>query len=120
MNVLETYLPLIFMLVFGFAVALAFLIGSEWLGARRKTKGKETTYESGMEPVGTARERFSVKFYMVAVSFIVFDIEVVFMYPWAVQMSQLGLTAFTAMMIFITILLAGLYYEIKKGGLKWD
>ncbi len=119
-TVLESYLPLIFMVVFGFVVALIFLILSEWLGARRSTAGKKTTYESGMEPVGTARERFSIKFYMVAVSFIVFDIEVVFMYPWAVQMSQLGLTAFISMMVFIIILLAGLYYEIKKGGLKWD
>ncbi len=120
MNILESYLPLFFMVVFGFTVAMVFLLLSEWLGARRKTEAKETTYESGMEPVGTARRRFTVKFYMVAVSFIVFDIEVVFMYPWAVQMSKLGLTAFIAMMIFIIILLAGLYYEIKKGGLEWD
>jgi NADH-quinone oxidoreductase subunit A len=73
-----------------------------------------------MLPYGTARERFSVKFYMVAVSFIVFDVEVVFMYPWAVQMKELGLGAFIAMMIFIVVLLAGYFYELKKGGFEWD
>jgi NADH-quinone oxidoreductase subunit A len=117
---LINYLPLIFMLCFGFLVAIIFMIFSEWLGARRFTKEKETTYESGMVPVGTARERFSVKFYLVAMSFIVFDIEVIFMYPWAVQLKSLDLAALLAMMVFIAILFAGLFYEIKKGGLKWD
>lgn len=117
---LESYWPLIFMLLFGFVVAIAFMFLSEWLGAKRSTKAKQTTYESGMVPFGSARERFSVKFYMVAVSFIVFDVEVVFMYPWAVQMGTLGMTAFVAMMLFIVTLLAGYLYEVKKGGLDWD
>ncbi|MFP4369086.1 MAG: NADH-quinone oxidoreductase subunit A [Bacteroidota bacterium] len=117
---IETYVPLVIMLCLGFAVAFIFLILSEWLGARRLTAEKQSTYESGMQPWGTARERFSVKFYMVAVSFIVFDIEVVFMYPWAVQLGTLGLTAYIAMMIFILILFAGFFYELKKGGLSWD
>ncbi len=117
---LEEYLPLIIMLVVGFIVAVAFLYLAEWLGARRTTPGKKTTYESGMEPLGTARDRFSVKFYMVAVSFIVFDIEVVFMYPWAVQVGALGLTAFWAMTVFMVILFIGYFYELKKGGFEWD
>ena len=117
---LESYLPLIFMLVFGFFVAMVFMILSEWLGARRSTKEKQTTYESGMLPRGNARERFSVKFYLVAMSFIVFDIEVVFMYPWAVSLKDSGLPALIGMIIFILILLIGLIYEIKKGGLNWD
>jgi len=117
---LESYLPLIIMIVVGFAVAVIFLLLSEWLGARRTTAGKQTTYESGMVPRGTARERFSVKFYMVAVSFIVFDIEVVFMYPWAVQLGQLGLTACWSMIMFILILFAGYFYELKRGGFEWD
>lgn len=116
----DSYIPLVFMIIFGFAVAVVFLLLSEWLGSRRKTIGKETTYESGMLPYGTARSRFSVKFYMVAVSFIVFDVEVVFMYPWAVQVSSLGISAFIAMMIFIGVLFAGYFYEVKKGGLEWD
>jgi NADH-quinone oxidoreductase subunit A len=117
---LGEYLPLIIMLIVGFAVAGLFLLLSEWLGARRGTPGKVTTYESGMEPVGTARDRFSVKFYMVAVSFIVFDIEVVFMYPWAVSLGDMGLTAFWAMTVFIVILFLGYFWELKKGGLNWD
>ena len=116
---LDTYLPLILMILVGFGVGVAFLFLSEWLGARRSTKGKVTTYESGMPVVGTARERFSVKFYMVAVSFIVFDIEVVFMYPWAVRFNALGLTALIAMAIFIIILFAGYFWEYKKGGFEW-
>lgn len=114
------YLPLIIMVIAGFAVGLVFLLLSEWLGARRETPQKSTTYESGMLPRGSARDRFSVKFYMVAVSFIIFDIEVVFLYPWAVQLGQLGMLAFWAMFIFIAILFAGYYYELKKGGFSWN
>jgi len=114
------YLPLIFMVVFGFVVGIAFLLMSEWLGAKRKTEGKLTTYESGMPPVRTARERFSVKFYMTAVLFILFDIEIVFMYPWAVQFKELGTNALIAMILFIVLLFAGYIYVIRKGALKWD
>jgi NADH-quinone oxidoreductase subunit A len=120
LQTLSTYLPIIVMVLVGVFFGVQFILLSEFLGARRKTKEKGTTYESGMIPVGSAKERFSIKFYMVAVSFIVFDIEVVFMYPWAVQMKQLGWGPFGAMSIFIVILLAGLYYEIKKGGIQWD
>ncbi len=114
------YVPLIFMIVFGFAMAVAFLLGSEYLGARRKAQEKETTYESGMIPFGTARERFSVKFYLVAMSFIVFDIEVVFLYPWAVNFSWFGAAAHIGMLIFGIILFAGYYWEFRKGGFRWD
>jgi NADH-quinone oxidoreductase subunit A len=117
---LEHYLPLIIMLIVGFATAVIFLFLSEWLGARRLTPAKQTTYESGMVPRGTARERFSVKFYMVAVSFIVFDVEIVFMYPWAVQLGELGIAAFWTMMIFILLLFGGYFYELKRGGFEWD
>jgi NADH-quinone oxidoreductase subunit A len=114
------YLPLIFMLVFGFGVAIVFMYLSEWLGARRKTAEKETTYESGMTPIGTARGRFSVKYYLVAMLFIVFDIEIVFMYPWAIQFRSLGNTGFIAMILFIVLLFSGFIYVVRKGALKWD
>jgi NADH-quinone oxidoreductase subunit A len=117
---LEMYLPIIIMFVLGVVVALVFLALSAWLGSRRITPEKLTTYESGVEPVKTARERFSVKFYMVAVSFIVFDIEVVFLYPWAVQVGALGIIPFIAVLIFTIILFAGYFYEFKKGGFEWD
>jgi len=114
------YIPLIFMILFGFGMAAVFMFLSEILGARRDTREKRTTYESGMQPIKTARDRFSVKFYLVAMLFIVFDIEIVFMYPWAVQFKQLGSTGFIAMMLFIVLLLAGYVYVIRKGALKWD
>jgi len=114
------FLPIVIMIIIGLVLGLAFAYLSEWLGARRVTPGKLTTYESGMVPIGTAQDRFSIKFYLTAVSFIVFDIEVVFMYPWAVQLRELGMRGFSAMMIFVVILLIGLFYEIKKGGIKWD
>jgi NADH-quinone oxidoreductase subunit A len=117
---LEMYLPIIIMLVLGVIIALVFLALSAWLGSRRITPEKLSTYESGVEPVKTARERFSVKFYMVAVSFIVFDIEVVFLYPWAVQVGVLGLIPFLAVIIFTIILFVGYFYELKKGGFEWD
>ena len=87
---------------------------------REPTEEKLSTYESGMEPVKTARERFSVKFYLVAMLFIVFDIEVVFMYPWAVVYRQLGVFGFVEMILFIGVLLIGLLYIVRKGALRWQ
>jgi len=114
------YIPLILMVVIGFGTAIIFLLLSEWLGAKRSTFEKQSTYESGMLPVRQARERFSVKFYLIAMSFIVFDIEVVFLYPWAVQFKELAPAGIIAMFIFIVILFVGYFYELLKGGLDWD
>ncbi len=119
-EMLQAYLPLILMLIFGFVVAFVFLILSEWMGARRITREKITTYESGMIPFRTARERFSVKFYLIAMSFLVFDIEVVFLYPWVVTFTNLGIESFLAMIAFIIALFVGYIYELKKGGFQWD
>jgi NADH-quinone oxidoreductase subunit A len=81
---------------------------------------KSTPYESGMKPVGNARERFSVKFYLVAMVFILFDIEAIFLYPWAVVYRQLGLFAFFEMLLFIVLVLCGFFYVWKKGVLNWS
>lgn len=116
----QEYIPLVIMIVFGFGMASLFMYLSEALGARRVTKEKETTYESGMQPFSNAKDRFSVKYFLVAMLFILFDIEIVFMYPWAVQFRQLGSTAFVAMILFMVLLLSGYIYIIKKGALKWD
>jgi NADH-quinone oxidoreductase subunit A len=114
------YLPIIMMM----AVAALFgvVMGriNEILGPRHPTEEKQSTYESGMEPVRSARERFSVKFYMIAMLFIVFDIEVVFLYPWAVSYKQLGVQGFVTMLVFIVVLLVGYIYVWKKGALEWD
>ena len=114
------FIPLVFMILFGFGMAYLFMLFSEILGARRDTKEKRTTYESGLQPIRTARERFTVKFYLVAMLFLIFDVEIVFMYPWAVQFKELGTNGFVAMMLFIVLLLAGYIYIIRKGALKWD
>ena len=116
---MEQYLAIVFMVALGVIDGLVFTNINRWIGPRRPSEEKLSTYESGMEPVKTARERFSVKFYLVAMLFIVFDIEIVFMYPWAVMFRQLGVAGFIDMMVFIAILLVGLVYILKKGALRW-
>ena len=108
------------MIVFAVGVAILFLHLAKWLGARRTTYMKGTTYESGLVPFTDNKQRFSVKFYMIAVSFIVFDIEVVFLYPWAVRLKENSPESFVAMMIFIFVLFVGWLWEYKKGGLEWN
>ena len=119
-----SYIP-IFLLI-GIALVLGLLLTnlSRLLGPWRPNKLKNSVYESGMDPVGTAHERFSVKFYLVAMLFILFDIEVVFMYPWAVQFKELiigtdSLFPLIEMVVFVAILFVGYIYVYKKGGLKW-
>jgi NADH-quinone oxidoreductase subunit A len=119
-DAMDAYLPVLVMIAAGVLFGLTNLLLAERLGPRRPVWRKLTTYESGMEPIRTARERFSVKFYMVAMVFIVFDIEIVFMYPWAVQFRQLGAAGLVAMALFIGLLLAGLVYVWRKGVLQWN
>ena len=121
----NNYLALILMVLTGVGFGLVSLKAHEILGPKRPTREKGTTYESGMEPVKSAHERFSVKFYLVAMLFILFDIEVVFMYPWAVTFTDFfangnGGLALFAMLLFIVTLLFGYVYILKKGALKWD
>jgi NADH-quinone oxidoreductase subunit A len=121
---LESYIPIFIIVAVSVLFAVVNVKFSSLFGPSRPSKEKQSTYESGVEPVGTAHERFSVKFYMVAVLFILFDIEVVFLYPWAV--SFIGLDSikmfysFISVIVFIAILLVGYIYIIKKGALKWD
>jgi NADH-quinone oxidoreductase subunit A len=121
---IENYIPIFIVLAFAIGMAFVFIKFSTIFGPRNPNKEKLSTYESGMEPVGTARERFSVKYYMVAVSFIVFDIEVVFLYPWAISYLNFPKTemvySFVIALIFIFILVLGLLYELKKKVMKWD
>ena len=122
---LGKYVP-IFVLI-GIALFLGWLLTnlSRWLGPLRPNDIKGSPYESGMDPVGSAHERFSIKFYLVAMLFILFDIEVVFMYPWAVQFKQLiqasqSLFPLIEMFVFVVILFVGYIYVYKKGGLEWQ
>ena len=105
------------------AVVFSFgmLVVSVWVGKKgRRSKIKDTAYECGMLPVGEGSTRLSVKFYTVAMLFILFDIEVVFLYPWAVVYRQLKLFAFFEMLLFIVLVLCGFYYIWKKGVLNWS
>jgi len=117
---LEQYYPVFVLLGIAIVLALAFMILSRVLGPYRPSKTKLKAYESGMDPVGEARERYSIAFYLVAMEFIVFDLEVVFIYPWAVAFLNHGAGTFFAMVIFIVVLFIGLVYTLKKGTLDWD
>jgi NADH-quinone oxidoreductase subunit A len=113
------YLPiLVYLLVVG-VLAAALLGLSAWVGVKRPSRDKLTPYECGIPPVGNARERFSIGFYLVGMLFIVFDVEAVFLYPWAVIYRSLKWFGFVEMLLFIAILLAGYIYVWKKGALDW-
>ncbi len=117
---LSSYIPVALMMVIAvvFGVMMANL--SKWIGPKRPNFQKLTTYESGMIPVGTTRERVSIKYYVVGMLFIIFDIELVFLYPWAVVFDKLGAFALTEMFLFIALLFVGYIYILKKGALEWD
>ncbi|MBD3615818.1 MAG: NADH-quinone oxidoreductase subunit A [Gracilimonas sp.] len=117
---LENYFPILILAVVAVILAFVLLALSKILGPFRPNKTKLNPYESGMDPVGEARDRYSISFYLVAMEFIVFDLEVVFIYPWAVRYLELGFGTFMAMMLFITVLFVGLLYTLKKGTLDWD
>jgi NADH-quinone oxidoreductase subunit A len=108
------------MIAIGIALALLLNNLQNLLIRKRSTTRKLMPYESGMDPVGTARDRFSIKFYLIAMLFILFDIEIIFMYPWEVQYKELGLFGFIEMFTFVVILFVGYIYVVKKGGLEWN
>ena len=132
----ESYIPVLLAWLFAIANATGVIVTGALLGKRVRNKFKDMAYESGMAPIGTARERFSVKFYMVAMLFIIFDIETVFMIPWGAHFRQLScqvplvsgncppglFSAFglVEMLVFMFILLVGYLYVWKKGALQWD
>ena len=114
------YLPILILAILATLFAGANIVLSLFLGPRQPNPEKLSPYECGIVPVGTARERFSVKFYLVAMLFIIFDMEIVFLYPWAVVFRQLKLFGLIEMGVFLLILLVGYFYIWKKGGLEWD
>ena len=123
---LSDYMPVLLMFVVAAGFAVTFITLSQLVGQRKRTRTKLMPYECGKDPVGSARERFSVKFYLIAMIFILFDIEVIFLVPWAVVFKRLstpqyGLAnvVYFEMLIFIVLLAAGLIYVIKKGAFDW-
>ena len=117
---MRSYLPILVLLGISVLQAVGMVVLSHLASPTRPTPAKASPYESGIVPLGSTRERFSVKFYLVAILFIVFDLETIFLIPWAVQMRELGWSAFLAMTMFVVVLAIGLLYEWKKGGLEWD
>src|ERR671910_681238 len=119
-NQYEVYFPVLVQIIIAAAVAAGLVGGGLLLGKRVRNAAKDTAYESGMQPTGSAHERFSVKFYLVAMVFILFDIEAIFLYPWAVVFRELKLFGFVEMLLFIALVLAGFFYVWKKGVLDWS
>lgn len=114
------YLPILILFGVSLANAVGITLLSTLASSHRPTSAKMDPYESGMTPLGNTRERFSVKFYMVAILFIVFDIETIFLVPWSVMFRDLGLFGFVEMLVFMAVLLVGYIYIWKKGALEWD
>lgn len=118
---LGDYFPIVLLLVLAVAFAGGTIAISSQVGPRKPNPTKLAAYESGNEPLAHVGEtRFSVKFYMVAMLFLIFDIEAVFLYPWAVVLRDLGWFGFTQMLIFLGVLAVAFVYEIGRGGLEWD
>jgi NADH-quinone oxidoreductase subunit A len=114
------YLPILMQagLAIGFVVAT--IIGSSFLGPKRHSKNKDKNFECGIESVGNARIPFSVKYFLVAILFVLFDVEVIFLYPWAVNFKELGIDGMIKMIVFMLLLLVGFFYIIKKKALEWE
>mgnify|MGYP001767755555 FL=1 len=117
---LGTYLPIILLILIALAFGLGSVVFSSLIGQKKYSKVKLAPYECGCEPVGTARDRYPIKFYLIAMLFILFDIEAVFLYPWAILYKKLGLFGLVEMGLFIVILFVGYIYVWKKGALEWE
>lgn len=115
---MDQYVPVLIALIVSGSIALVLTFASSLLGVKTHSEVKDEPFECGNPPSGSAWTRFSVKFYMAAILFIIFDVEVVFLYPWAVVFRELGMFGFTAMLVFVLVLVVGLVYEVKKGGLE--
>jgi NADH-quinone oxidoreductase subunit A len=118
------YIPILLVLAVSIIFGAVLVWSSTLIGPQRPNKEKTSTYESGMKPVGTTNQRISVKYYLVAMFFIIFDLEVIFVYPWAVEFKKLfgefGISVFISMLVFLIVLELGYLYAYKKGGFKWD
>jgi NADH-quinone oxidoreductase subunit A len=117
---MQGWFSILLLLALGAAFAVGSIVLSKILGPRRPTPEKSAPYECGMPPIGDARERHSVKFYLVAMVFLLFDIEVAFLYPWAMALRDLRWSGFIQVVVFLAVLVAGYTYLWKKGALDWD
>jgi NADH-quinone oxidoreductase subunit A len=114
------YLPIVLMFIVALGFVVTTMLASHWLGPKRKTKIKLESFECGIESEGNARLPFAIKYFLVAILFVLFDIEVIFMYPWAVNFKELGMLGVIEVFTFIILLLVGFYYMLSKKALKWE
>lgn len=114
------YIPIVIQLIVALGFVVTTMVATHYLGPKRKAKDKLENFECGIESQGNARIPFSIKYFLTAILFVLFDVEVIFLYPWAVNFKSLGLFGFVEMLVFIAFLLLGFLYIIKKGALKWE
>ncbi len=119
-NNAANYLPIAIQLLFAIGLVATIIILSDWLGPKRKTADKLQNFESGIEIKGNARQPMAIKYFLVAILFVLFDVEVIFFYPYAVNFRELGWGGFTAVVVFVALFITGLIYIFKKGALKWE
>lgn len=119
-NTTENFLPIGIQLFFAIGIVVAIMVITHWLGPKRKTADKLATFTSGIESHGDARQPMAIKYFLVAILFVLFDVEVIFFYPYAVNFKWLGWDGFYAVMMFVGFFLCGFIYIIKKGALKWE
>lgn len=119
-NTSANYLPILFQLIVAAGFGITTIIATHLIGPKVRNSNKLSSFESGIEVIGNARQPFSIKYFMVAILFVIFDIEVIFMYPWAVNFREFGLAGLLEMFVFMGLLLLGFIYVIKKKALNWD
>ena len=114
------YLPIGLQMLFAVGLIATIIVGPNFLGPKRATSDKLENFESGINIKGNARQPMAIKYFLVAILFVLFDVEVIFMYPWAVNFKELGVTGLVEMFIFMALLLTGFFYILKRGALKWE
>ena len=117
---LENYIPVLMFIVIGLGLGTIMIVSGAILGPHRPDSEKQSPYECGFEAFEDSRMKFDVRYYLVAILFIIFDLEIAFMFPWAVVLNEIGMFGFLAMMVFLAILVVGFIYEWRKGALEWE
>ena len=117
---LENYLPILIFMAIGLFLGVALLVVNRFLSPNRPNSEKLSPYECGFEAFEDSRMKFDVRYYLVAILFIIFDLEIAFLFPWAVALNEIGMAGFLAMVLFLGILIVGFLYEWKKGALEWE
>jgi NADH-quinone oxidoreductase subunit A len=119
-SLFSQYFPIVVMALVALGFVVTTMVATHWLGPKRHTKIKDDTFECGIEVKGNARSPFSIKYFLVAILFVLFDVEVIFMYPWAVNFRELGLFGLLEMFSFMGLMIVGLVYIIRRGALNWE